>query len=169
MRIIGLDIGSKTIGVALSDPCRIVSQPFSVIKRTDIRHDIDQVSKIVHDKEVSLIVVGLPLRTDGTRGESAVKTIEFVKRLKRRISVPVVTWDERYSTVAAERILITADLSRQKRKGVIDSVAAAIILDGYLHYLRQQHSTSSGCESKDFSMENIAMDNASEDEFRTKE
>ena len=84
-----------------------------------------------------LIVVGLPKNTDGSLGKSAMKVMEFIEELKKHISVPLVTWDERFSTAAAERALISADVSRQKRKGVIDSVAAAIILDGYLEYLRQ--------------------------------
>jgi len=82
--------------------------------------------------------------------------MEFIETLKTSVCVPIVTWDERFSTAAAERALISADVSRQKRKGVIDSVAAAIILDGYLDYLRRRSDISSGCESKDFSMENIA-------------
>jgi putative Holliday junction resolvase len=156
MRIMGLDVGSKTIGIALSDPARIVSQPFSVIVRTGKKHDIGELCEIVKDKEVSLIVVGLPKHTDGSLGKSAMQVMEFAETLKKAVSVPVVTWDERFSTAAAERTLISADMSRQKRKGVIDSVAAAIILDGYLDYLRQRSDISSGCESKDFSMENIA-------------
>ena len=156
MRIMSLDVGSKTIGIALSDPARIVSQPFSVIARTGKEKDIRELCQVVKDKEVSLIVVGLPRNTDGSLGKSAMRVMEFVEALKRTVSVPVVTWDERFSTMAAERALISADVSRQKRKGVIDSVAAAIILDGYLDYLRQRPDISSGCESKDFSMENIA-------------
>jgi RNase H-fold protein (predicted Holliday junction resolvase) len=103
-----------------------------------------------------MIVVGLPKNIHGSLGKSAMQVIEFVEALKMSVSVPVVTWDERFSTIAAERALISADVSRQKRKGVIDSVAAAIILDGYLDYLKQRPDISSGCESKDFSMENIA-------------
>ena len=156
MRVMGLDVGSKTIGIALSDPARIVSQPFSVIRRSGSKHDINQLCQIVNDKEVSLIVVGLPKNTDGSLGKSAIQVMEFAEKLKNHVSVPLVMWDERFSTTAAERALISADVSRQKRKGVIDSVAAAIILDGYLDYLKQRPDISSGCESKDFSMENIA-------------
>lgn len=156
MRVMGLDVGSKTIGIAISDPDRIVSQPFAVIKRAGCKHDIDQLCQVVDEKEVSLIVVGLPKRTDGSLGKSAMQVMEFIKVLEKHVSVPLVTWDERFSTNAAERALIFQDVSRQKRKGVIDSVAAAIILDGYLDYLRQRSDISSGCESKDLSMENIA-------------
>jgi putative Holliday junction resolvase len=156
MRIMGLDVGSKTIGIALSDPDRIVSQPFSVIRRTGKKQDIRELCQVVKDKEVSLIVVGLPKNTDGSLGRSAMQVMEFAEALKMSVSAPVVTWDERFSTTAAERALISADVSRQKRKGVIDSVAAAIILDGYLDYLRQRSDISSGCESKNLSMENIA-------------
>jgi len=166
MRIMSLDVGSKTIGIALSDPARIISQPFSVIKRIGSRHDIDQLCQIVNDEEVSLIVVGLPMNTDGSLGKSAVYVMEFTEKLKKHVSVPIVMWDERFSTTAAERALISADVSRQKRKGVIDSVAAAIILDGYLDYLRQRSDISSGCESKDFSMENIARNRRAEEEIK---
>lgn len=166
MRIMGLDIGSKTIGIALSDPGRIVSQPFSVIKRTSGRHDIDELCRVVNDKDVSLIVVGMPRNTDGSLGKSAEKVMEFTEELKKHISVPVVTWDERFSTAEAEKALIFADVSRQKRKSVIDQVAAAIILDGYLNRLKQQGEISSCCESKDFSMENIARNTIGERETK---
>ena len=164
MRIMGLDVGSKTIGIALSDPARIVSQPFSVIERASSKRDIDELCRLVEDNEVSLIVVGLPKRTNGSLGKSAMQVMEFMEVLKKHTSVPLVTWDERFSTVAAERILISADVSRQKRKGVIDSVAAAIILDGYLEYLRKKCDISSSCESKDFSMENIPKNRTTERE-----
>lgn len=162
MRVMGLDVGSKTIGIALSDPARIVSQPFSVIKRVSNKHDINELCRVIEDKEVSLIVVGLPKNTDGSLGKSAIQVMQFMKVLKKHSSVPLVTWDERFSTVAAERTLISADVSRQKRKDVIDSVAAALILDSYLEYLRQRRDISSSCESKDFAMENIPRNRAAE-------
>lgn len=156
MRIMGLDVGSKTIGIALSDPDRIVSQPFSVIKRTEEDEDIKELCRIIGDKEVSLIVVGLPKRTDGSLGKSAMQVMEFAEALKEAVSVPVVTWDERFSTTAAERSLIFSNVSRQKRKGVIDSVAASIILDNYMDFLRKRSRDSQGTESKNLSLENIA-------------
>ena len=156
MRIMGLDVGSKTIGIALSVPDRIVSQPFSVIKRTEEDEDIKELCRIIGDKEVSLIVVGLPKRTDGSLGKSAMQVMEFAEALKEAVSVPVVTWDERFSTTAAERSLIFSNVSRQKRKGVIDSVAASIILDNYMDFLRKRSRDSQGTESKNLSLENIA-------------
>ncbi|MFY9474859.1 MAG: Holliday junction resolvase RuvX [Bacillota bacterium] len=156
MRIMGLDVGSKTIGIALSDPDRIVSQPFSVIKRTEEDEDIKELCRIIGDKEVSLIVVGLPKRTDGSLGKSAMQVMEFAEALKEAVSVPVVTWDERFSTTAAERSLIFYNVYRQKRKGVIDSVAASIILDNYMDFLRKRSRDSQGTESKNLSLENIA-------------
>jgi len=101
MRVMGLDVGSKTIGIALSDPARIVSQPFSVIRRSGSKHDINQLCQIVNDKEVSLIVVGLPKNTDGSLGKSAIQVMEFAEKLKNHVSVPLVMWDERFSTAAA--------------------------------------------------------------------
>ena len=156
MRIMGLDVGSKTIGIALSDPDRIVSQPFSVINRTEEDEDIKELCRIIGDKEVSLIVVGLPKRTDGSLGKSAMQVMEFAEALKEAVSVPVVTWDERFSTTAAERSLIFSYVSRQKSKGVIDSVAASIILDNYMDFLRKRSRDSQGTESKNLSLENIA-------------
>lgn len=133
MRMIGLDVGSKTIGVAMSDELGIAANPITIIKRTDsIRLDISAVRKIAEEYNVTFAVVGLPLMMDGSEGIQAEKTLYFVSELKRRTRLEVVTWDERLSTSEVERIMIANDQSRAKRKKVIDKLAAAVILQGYM-------------------------------------
>jgi putative Holliday junction resolvase len=131
--MIGLDVGSKTIGVAMSDELGIAANPITILKRTDsIRLDISAIRKIAEANDVKLAVVGLPLMMDGSEGIQAEKTLYFVSELKRRTRLEVVTWDERLSTSEVERIMIANDQSRAKRKKVIDKLAAAVILQGYM-------------------------------------
>ncbi|MEW6696395.1 MAG: Holliday junction resolvase RuvX [Bacillota bacterium] len=132
MRIMGLDVGDKTIGVALSDPLGWTAQGLEVIRRQDIDKDLARLSEIIRQYEVEKILVGLPKNMNATIGPQGEKVLDFIERLKTRIDLPVKTWDERLSTVAAERMLIQADVSRSKRKKVIDKMAAAVILQGYL-------------------------------------
>lgn len=132
-RTMGLDVGDKTIGVALSDPLGITAEPFTVIRRTvSIKADLRTVEELVAAHEVSRIVVGMPIMLSGNEGVQAGKVREFVDRLAKRMQIPVVTWDERMSTVEAERTLLEADESRARRRQVIDKVAAAVILRSYL-------------------------------------
>lgn len=132
MRIIGLDIGEKTIGVAISDALGWTAQGLETIKRTNLKKDIDSIKNLISQWDVSKIVIGLPKNMDGSMGPQADKVIEFAKRLKEKTAVDIVLWDERLTTVAAERLLIEADVSRAKRKKVIDKLAATYILQGYL-------------------------------------
>lgn len=132
MRIMGLDIGDKTIGVAISDPLGWTAQGIETLIRTDIDGDIDRIEELVRCYGVERIVAGLPRNMNGTIGSQGNKVLEFVKALERRLQVEVVMWDERLTTVAAERVLIDADVSRRKRKKVIDKLAATYILQGYL-------------------------------------
>lgn len=132
MRIMGLDVGDKTIGVALSDPLGWTAQGLEVIRRQDIDKDLARLSEIIRQYEVEKILVGLPKNMNATIGPQGEKVLDFIEQLKTRIDLPVKTWDERLSTVAAERMLIQADVSRSKRKKVIDKMAAAVILQGYL-------------------------------------
>jgi putative holliday junction resolvase len=132
-RIIALDVGDKRIGVALSDPLGLTAEPLMVITRTaSIKADLRTVEELLQQHEVSKIVIGMPVMLAGQEGVQAGKVREFVERLSRRVRIPVVTWDERLSTVEAERLLLRADQSRSKRKQVIDKIAAAVILQGYL-------------------------------------
>lgn len=138
MRILGLDIGRKNIGVALSDESGITAQPLKVIKRTSMAKDMEEISALVRENSVEKIVAGLPLNMDGTPSSTTEFVLKFVERLKEASTAPIVTWDERLSTVAVERLLIEGDVSRGKRKEVIDKMAASYILQGYLDSLRNR-------------------------------
>jgi len=128
MRIMGLDIGEKRIGVAVSDPLGYTAQGISTIKREDV---VD-LKKIVSDYNIEKIVVGFPKNMDGSIGEQGKKVLDFIEELKKEINLPILTWDERLTTKEAEGVLLKANLSRAKRKRVIDKLAAALILQGYL-------------------------------------
>lgn len=133
MRILGLDVGDKTIGVALSDPLGWTAQGLEVIRRKgNIDQDLTRLTELIKEYEVERILVGMPKNMNGTIGPQGEKVLEFIQTLEEKIGLPVKSWDERLSTVAAERTLLQADVSRSKRKKVIDKMAAAIILQGYL-------------------------------------
>lgn len=138
MRIMALDVGSRTIGVACSDALYMTAQGVETIRRTSWAEDFERLLQLINDYEVEEIVVGMPRNMNGTKGERAEKTEEFVERLKEVTTLPITYWDERLSTVMAERSLIAADVSRRKRKAVIDKMAAVVILQGYLD--RRQHT-----------------------------
>ena len=144
MRILGLDIGDKTIGVAVSDGLGISAQPIKVIRRKNLRTDLAELDSLVAEYEVSEIVVGVPKSLNNTFGPQAEKVLKFIDTL--RISFPDITfhtWDERFSTVEAERVLLEADLSRKRRRKVIDKLAASIILQGFLD--RKNYKTANSC------------------------
>jgi len=133
MRTIGLDVGDKTIGVAMSDEVGITANPVTVISRTgSLKREIGEIRRMVEENNVECIVVGMPFMLDGTKGIQAEKVDAFVEELRRRLKVPIVTWDERLTTSEVERILIASDQSREKRKKVIDKMAAAVILRSYM-------------------------------------
>ena len=135
MRILGLDVGTKTIGVAVSDEMGWTGQGIGTIRRTNIRADLAALDYYLQQYAVEKIVVGVPRNMDGSIGSAAEQVYSFIERLKEKFPIPIDTWDERLSTVAAERALLEADMSRGKRKKVIDKVAAVLILQGYLDYL----------------------------------
>ncbi|HHT36450.1 MAG: Holliday junction resolvase RuvX [Candidatus Wallacebacter cryptica] len=132
MRVLGLDVGEKTVGVAVSDPLGFTAQGLEVIRRTSIEQDLKRLAEIADQYQVERIVVGMPRRTDGSYGPEAEKVEAFAAKLKEAVTVPIVFWDERFSTAAAERILLEGDVSRAKRRRVVDKVAASVILQGYL-------------------------------------
>ena len=132
MRILGLDIGEATIGMAVSDPSGIIAQGLDSIRRTVLHEDIDVIVQTAERHNIAEIVVGLPIRLSGEIGIQAQKVMEFAEHLKKKTEVPVVFWDERFSTATATRSLIEADMSRKKRKKVVDKVAATVILQAYL-------------------------------------
>lgn len=127
MRLLALDVGERRIGLAVSDPLGMIAQPLSTIPRNAAT--IDTIVRIVREKEIGEIVVGLPVNMNGTLGPKAQEVDEFAREIKDAIDIPLVFIDERLSTVEAEKLMISADVSRHKRKGTIDSVAAAIILE----------------------------------------
>src|SRR5262245_55930786 len=127
-----LDVGDRNIGVATSDELEITAGPRAVLARNG--RELDEIERIVVEEGVGEIVVGMPVSLGGFRGPQAEKVSAFVEALRRRIAVPVRLWDERMSTVEAERVLLEADTSRSRRKRVIDKVAATVILEGYLRF-----------------------------------
>ncbi|MDN5317719.1 MAG: putative pre6S rRNA nuclease [Thermoanaerobacterium sp.] len=138
MRIIGLDVGDKTIGVAISDPSGLIAQGIKTIKRSNLDDDIQEINKIINSFKAEEIVVGFPKNMNGTIGPQGQKVINFVEILKKEIDLPILLWDERLTTVEANRMLIEgADMRRDKRKKVIDKLAATIILQGYLDHKRK--------------------------------
>ena len=133
MRIMCLDVGMVRIGIAQSDPMQIIASPLEVLKRTaSINNDAKYVANLAHRNEVSKIIVGLPLKLDGSRSSSVVMAEEFVEKLKKFTDIEIEFQDERLSTVSAERILLEGNVRREKRKDVVDKVAATIILQNYL-------------------------------------
>jgi putative Holliday junction resolvase len=134
----GLDVGSRTIGVAMSDELRLIAQSLKTIARKTPEDDFKELAVIIRQFDVGQIVVGLPRNMDGTLGEQAEKILKWIETLEKTIQLPIATWDERLSTVAATRILIEADLSRKKRKKSVDKLAAALILQGYLDHTREK-------------------------------
>ena len=131
-RIMGLDIGDKTIGVAVSDLMGLTAQGVTTIKRVGKKKDIEAIKQIIAEKQVNKIVSGLPKNMNGTVGPQGEKVQKFCELLKEETNLPLEFWDERLSTVAAERSLIEGNVRRENRKKVIDMLAAVIILQGYL-------------------------------------
>ncbi len=138
MRIMGLDIGSRTIGVAVSDELGITAQGLKTIRRKSSEEDLKELTQIIHQFEIKKLVVGLPKSMDGSLGKQAGIVFKWIKSIQKQLSLPIVTWDERLSTVGASKILLEADLSRKKRKGVIDKIAAVLILQGYMDQMRNR-------------------------------
>ena len=128
----GLDVGDRTVGVAVSDLLLITAQGLETIKRESIKKDTDRLVEIIKEYDVEKIVVGLPKNMNNTLGPQGEKVLEFVKKLQNKTNIEVDYEDERLTTVAAERILLEGDVSRKNRKKVIDKVAASYILQSYL-------------------------------------
>lgn len=135
-RLLGLDVGTKTIGMALSDVTRSVATPFDTIRRTKFTADAKTIREVVEKNQVGALVIGFPLNLDGSEGPRAQSTRAFARNLAAHVDVPTVFWDERLSTAAVERHLIETDASRKRRAEVVDRVAAAYILQGALDRLR---------------------------------
>jgi putative Holliday junction resolvase len=136
VRILGLDLGDKTIGVAVSDALGYTAQGLKVIRRQNLANDLKELNKIIADYQIGKIVVGLPRNMDGSIGPQAKKVYRFIELLREEFGLPIISLDERLTTKAAEAILLEGDLRRAKRKRVIDKIAASIILQGYLDSIR---------------------------------
>ena len=138
--LFGLDIGEKTIGVAVCDPARLVATPVETIRRKKFTPDALHLADLASQRNVVGLVIGLPLNMDGTEGPSAQRAQAFARNLKSILPLPVLFWDERLSTAAMERDLIALDTSRAKRAEKIDEMAATFILQGAIDRLRALHS-----------------------------
>lgn len=138
MRILGLDIGSKRIGVAISDELGITAQGLDSLICKNPREDVKRIVSLVKERGVTEIVVGMPYNMNGTEGPQALKVRAMMALISQKLDIPVKDWDERLSTVAAERALLEADMSREKRRKVIDKLSAVIILQGYLDRRRYE-------------------------------
>ena len=135
MRIMALDVGDKRIGVALSDPLKITAQGLTTYQRTILKEDVEGIWQLIREHEVEELVVGLPKNMDGSQGYKVDDVKFFVDQLLKKGDIPILWVDERLTTVSAERTLLEADVSRKKRKTVIDKMAATIILQSYLERL----------------------------------
>ena len=142
MRILGLDYGSKTVGVAVSDPLGLTAQKVETIWRKQenkLRRTLARIEELVAEYGVEKIVVGLPKNMNNTLGDRAEKSLELKETLERRTGLPVVMWDERLTTVSANRVLMETGVRRENRKEHVDEIAAVFILQGYLDYLANKN------------------------------
>lgn len=140
MRIMGLDFGSKTVGVAVSDPLRITAQGIETIERKSenkLRQTLARIEALIEEYQVDRIVLGFPKNMNNTVGERGEKTLEFKEMLERRTGLSVLLWDERLTTVEATRTLMESEVRRENRKQYVDKIAAVIILQGYLDFLER--------------------------------
>lgn len=141
MRIMGLDFGSKTVGVAISDELLLTAQGIEIIRRKEenkLRQTLARIEELIVEYGVEEIVLGLPKNMNATEGIRVELTNEFKEKLERRTGLPVYTWDERLTTVAADKAMIEAGIRREKRKDYVDMIAATFILQGYLDYRKNK-------------------------------
>ena len=139
-RVLGLDVGERRIGLAVSDDLGWMAHGIPTLERTFLRKDLGRLRGIIAEHQIKKLVVGLPRNMNGGIGPQAVSVLAFIEVLKTRLQIDVIPWDERLTTAEAERALISADLSREKRRKKIDQVAAVLILQGYLDYRRLAHT-----------------------------
>ena len=135
MRILGLDFGSKTVGVAVSDPLGITAQPLEIIRRKDenkLRQTLARICELAEEYQAECIVLGLPKNMNNTEGDRVEKTMAFKEMLERRTGLMVELWDERLTTVAADKAMMESGIRRENRKEYVDMIAASLILQGYL-------------------------------------
>lgn len=137
MRYLGLDLGTKTLGLAITDKSHIISSPYKTIRYQNEEELIKELKQIIEEKKVSKLILGEPKNMNNSKGEAITRTMHFKKLLEENFTLPIILVDERLSTVEAEKYLIETNMSREERKKVIDSYAAAIILDTYLKESRE--------------------------------
>ena len=143
MRIMGLDFGSKTVGVAISDELLLTAQGIEIIRRKEenkLRQTLARIEELIVEYKVEEIVLGLPKNMNATEGIRVELTNEFKEKLERRAGLPVYTWDERLTTVAADKAMMEAGIRREKRKDYVDMIAATFILQGYLDYRKNKEN-----------------------------
>ena len=138
-RILGLDVGSKTIGLAISDPLGITAQGLETIRRQNKRLDFEQLERLIREYQVTEIVVGLPLRMSGAEGVQAEKMQTFAEQLRQRFQLPVHLWDERLSSAQANRVLRDSEMSIKRRGEVVDRLAAVLILQSWMDHREMKH------------------------------
>ena len=138
MKCICFDIGDKRVGVAVSDPFGEMALPLETYHRKNFNKDLEYLAKLAESRYAEVIVCGLPLNFDGSRSEQTDKTESFIAELRKKTSIPIVTEDERFTTLEARRVLLEGNVSRQDRKSVIDKIAASYILETYLLKLKNQ-------------------------------
>ena len=148
MRTLALDVGTKTIGVAVSDELGITANGITTIKRGKIKHDLDALSRIIDQYKPSEILIGIPYNIDGAISQRGKEILNFANILKTTFSLHVELWDESYSTADAQKVLLEANLSRKKRKRVIDKMAAVVILQDYLNH-KEDAKTPGGVEKSE--------------------
>jgi putative Holliday junction resolvase len=135
-KILGLDLGTKTIGVAISDGMRYSATPLETIKRTKFTQDAERIIELINQNKVVALILGLPLNMDGTEGPRVQSTRAFARNLMPKVNLPIAFWDERLSTSAVTRMMIDADMRRDRRAEVVDKLAASYILQGALDRMR---------------------------------
>ena len=142
--LMGLDLGTRTIGIAVSNPERTLASPRETIRRTKLKNDLPQLLKLIDAEQSAAIVLGLPLNMDGSEGPRCQATRQFAADLLKARDIAVVLWDERLSTVAVTRTMLEADLSRARRSEVVDKMAAAYILQGFIDWLAARRNVVEG-------------------------
>lgn len=157
-RILALDPGTKRIGVALSDELGWFAQPLETFERRTLDRDVAHIQRLVDEHDVREVVLGMPFSMDGTEGTQAASVRRFQEHLARCLSVPVIAWDERLTSASAERLLIEADVSRRKRRGAVDRVAAALLLQSYLEH--REGADGAGAEGGAAGTEEAGRDGA---------
>ena len=141
-RLLGLDLGEKTIGLALSDVTRMIATPMETLKRGKFTRDAETLARLIAEHDVGALIIGLPINMDGSEGPRCQSVRQFAANILGRMEIDIAFWDERLSTAAVTRTMIEADISRAKQKQAVDKLAAAYILQGALDFLRNQPDTS---------------------------